>query len=112
MVIVPSTRKRDVRNLKKSTISEQSLQLTTKVSYLVLVVDKGLTWKAQMKSVLNKAYRASYITKGIFRKTWSLIPKVVYWTYTMVIRPMLICGSTVWWSRITYKFSRMELSKL
>jgi hypothetical protein len=53
MVIVSSTRKRDVRDLKKSTIFEQSLQLTTKVRYLVLVLDKGLTWKAQMKSVLN-----------------------------------------------------------
>jgi hypothetical protein len=85
MVIVPSTRKRDVRDLKKSTIFEQSLQLTTKVRYLVLVLDKGLTWKAHMKSALNKAYRASWITKGTFRKTWGLIPKVVYWTYTTVI---------------------------
>jgi len=68
MVILPSTRKRDVRDHQESTIFGQTLQLTTKVRYLVLVRDKGLTWKAQMKSVLNKAYRASWIMKGTLVK--------------------------------------------
>jgi hypothetical protein len=112
MVIIPSTRKRDVRHLKESTIFGQTLQLTTKIRYLILVLDEGLTWKAQVKSVMNKAYRTSWITKGTFSKTWGLKPKVVYWTYTVVIRPMLTCCSTVWWSRITYKVSRMGLSML
>jgi hypothetical protein len=57
-VIVTFTQKRDLRDLKKPTLSGHTLQLTTKVKYLGLILDKGLTWKAQLKNVMNKAYRA------------------------------------------------------
>jgi len=30
----------------------------------------------------------------------------------MVIRPILTYGSIVWWSRVTYNVSRMELNQL
>lgn len=40
---------------------------------------------------------------------WGLKPKVVYWIYTT---PMLTYGSTVWWSLVTYKVCKMELSRL
>jgi hypothetical protein len=43
MVIVPFTRKRDLRGLKEPTLSRHTLQLTTKVKYLGLILDKGLT---------------------------------------------------------------------
>jgi hypothetical protein len=47
MVIVPFTQNRDLRGLKKpTTLSEHTLQLTTEVKHLGLILDKGLTWKA------------------------------------------------------------------
>jgi hypothetical protein len=57
MVIVPFTRQTDLRGLKEPTLSGHTLQLTTEVKYLGLILDKGLTWKAQLKNVMNKAYR-------------------------------------------------------
>jgi hypothetical protein len=53
MVILPFTHKRDVRGLKEPTLSGHTLQLTTGIKYLGfgLVLDKGLTWKAQPKNV-------------------------------------------------------------
>jgi hypothetical protein len=48
MVIVPFTRKTDLRGLKEPTVSGHTLQLTTDVKYLGLILDKGLTWKAQL----------------------------------------------------------------
>jgi hypothetical protein len=71
-----------------------------------------LTWKAQLRNVINKAYRAFWTYKGTSDKTWGLKPRVVYWIYTMMIRPILTSGSMVWWPRVRFKVSRTELSKL
>jgi hypothetical protein len=49
MVIVPFTRKRDLRGLREPTLSRHNLQLTTEVKYHGHILDKGLTWKAQLK---------------------------------------------------------------
>jgi hypothetical protein len=85
------------------------LQLTTEVKYLGLILDKGLTWKAQLKNVMSKAYRAFWTCIG---KTWGLKPRVVLWILTMVIRSVLAYGSAVWWPRVRYNVSRTELSKI
>jgi hypothetical protein len=37
---------------------------------------------------------------------------VVYWIYTVVVRPTVTYAATVWWPRIKYGTSRAELSKL
>jgi hypothetical protein len=39
------------------------------VKYLGLTLVKELTWKAQLKNVMNKAYRAFWTCKGTFGKT-------------------------------------------
>jgi hypothetical protein len=56
-----------------------AMQMTMKVKYLGLILDKGLTWKAQQQSVMNKAYRAFWTCKSTFDKTWGLKSRVVYW---------------------------------
>jgi len=61
---------------------------------------------------MTKDCGAFWTCRGTFAKTGSLTTKVVYWTYTMVIRPMLTNGFTVWWPGVTYKVSRVELSRL
>jgi hypothetical protein len=48
MVIVPFTRKR-FKGPKGASLSGHNLQLTTEVKYLGLILDKGLTWKTQLK---------------------------------------------------------------
>ena len=61
---------------------------------------------------MTKDYEAFWICRGTFGKTCSLTTKVVYWTYTVVIRPMLTNGLTVWWPEVTYKVSRAGLIRL
>jgi hypothetical protein len=58
IVIMPFTRKRGLRVLKELALSGHTLQLTTEVGYLGLILNWGLTRKAQLKNVMNKAYRA------------------------------------------------------
>jgi len=57
MVIAPFTQKRDLRGLKEPTLSGHTLLMITEVKCLGLILDKGLMWKAQLKNVMNKAYR-------------------------------------------------------
>lgn len=64
MLIVPSIQKRDLRRLKEPTLFGHTLQMTTKVKYLGLTLDKGLTWKTQLKNAMNKANRAFWASKG------------------------------------------------
>jgi hypothetical protein len=36
----------------------------------------------------------------------------MYWIYTMVVRPIVIYAATVWWLRVNFKTSKVELGKL
>jgi hypothetical protein len=80
------------------------------VKYLGLIFDKGLTWKKQLNKAISKAYKAFWTCRGTFGKTWGLKPKVVYWIYTAVVRPIVTYAATIWWPRV--KTSQAELSKL
>jgi hypothetical protein len=111
-VVVPFTKKRDLRGLKEPTLSGHKLQLATEVKYLGLTLDKESTWKTQLGNVINKAFRAFWTCKGTFGTTWGLKPKVLHWIYIMIIIPILTYGATVWWTRVNYNISRRELNKL
>jgi len=64
MMIVPFTKKRDLRGLKEPTLSGHTLHLTTKVKYIGLILVWELTWNVQLKNVINMAYRAFWTCKG------------------------------------------------
>jgi hypothetical protein len=49
MVIVPFTCKRDLRDLKEPTLSGHTLQLTTEVKYLGVLLDKELQLTTEVK---------------------------------------------------------------
>ena len=36
------------------TVFGHTLQLTTKVKYIILTLDELLTWKAQLQNIINK----------------------------------------------------------
>jgi len=38
----------------------------TEVKYLGIILDKGLTWKTQLKNMMNKAYKAL----DLYRHIW------------------------------------------
>jgi hypothetical protein len=62
-----------------------------------------------MDKVTNKAYRAFWTCRGTVGKTWGQKPKVIYWVYTVVVRPMVTHATTAW---VQLKTSKVELSKL
>lgn len=58
IVIIRFTRKRGIRVVKELALSGHTLQLTTEVRYLGLILNRGLTRKTKLKNVMNKTYRA------------------------------------------------------
>jgi hypothetical protein len=65
------------------------IQLPSEVNYLLLTLDKGLTWKKQLDKVINKVYQAFCTSRGTFRRTWGLKPKVMHLIYTAVVRAIV-----------------------
>jgi hypothetical protein len=110
-VVIPFTRRRNIKGLKEPILFGEKIQLCSEVKYLGITLAKGLTWKKQLDKVIIKAYRAFWTCRGTFGKTWGLKPKMVYWIYTAVVRP-IVNAATVWWPRVKFKTSQAELSKL
>jgi hypothetical protein len=61
---------------------------------------------------LKPAYSAFWTCRITMGKTQGLKPRVIYWIYTVTVRPIITDGVTVWWSRVKFKTSKAELSKL
>jgi hypothetical protein len=96
---------------KEPTLSGHNLQLTTEFRYFRLILDRGLSWNALLKKVMNTAYWAFYTCTGTFGKMWGLTTRVLYWIYALVIRLILICESMIWWPRVK-PISRMGFNEL
>jgi hypothetical protein len=90
---MPFTRKRNLKGLKEPTLFNKTIQLTDEVKYLRLMLNKGLK---QLDNVLNKAYRPFWMCRSTFGKTWGVKPRVVYWIYAAVVRPIVTYAATVW----------------
>jgi adenylate cyclase len=58
MVVIPFTRKRTIKGLKELILFNKIIQLSSEVKYLVVTLDKGLTWKNQLDKIISKAYKA------------------------------------------------------
>jgi hypothetical protein len=112
MVIIPFSRKRGIKGLKEPTLFNKTIQLSSEIMYLRLMLHKGLTRKKQLGRVISEIYRAFLTCKGMFGRICGLRPQVIHWIHTVVVRPIVTYAATVWWNRIKLRISRAELSKL
>jgi hypothetical protein len=58
-VAVHFTRKRNIKGVKEPILFGKRIQLTSEVKYLGVTLDRGLTWKNQRDTVIDKAYKVS-----------------------------------------------------
>jgi hypothetical protein len=75
---------------------DMELILNNQVKYLGVILDNKLNWKFHIDNRIRKASIAYWQCRRAIGKTWGLKPKVVYWIYTSVIRPMLTYAALVW----------------
>ena len=76
------------------------LELSTQVKYLGVILDPKLNWRLHIENKCDKALRSFYQLRNSVGKTWRVTPKVAYWMYTAVIRPMITYAAVVWWPRV------------
>lgn len=86
-----------VPTFRLPTINGTALVLNEKAKFLGVILDSRLTWKANLEERTRKAQVAYFICQKAFGKTWGLTPKLVYWIFTAVVRPILMYGAAIWW---------------
>jgi hypothetical protein len=64
-VIIPFTKKGALNGLKKPRLFGKIIQLSIEFKYLGLMLDRGLMLGAQLKEVMNTAYRPSGHVKAL-----------------------------------------------
>jgi len=74
----------------------ESIPLTNSLPYLGLILDKSLTWSDHIKTKIKKVKKLSHLIKGTIGMKWGLRPIQAMWTYTAIIKPMVLYGSIVW----------------
>jgi hypothetical protein len=72
-LIIPFTRRRELKGLGEPTLFDHIVQLSNEVKYRGLTLGKGLTRKQQLDKAINKAHKAFWTCRGTFGKTWGLI---------------------------------------
>jgi Reverse transcriptase (RNA-dependent DNA polymerase). len=93
MTIVTFTRQRNKGPIKEPFLFGSRIQLLTQAKYLGLILDKGLTWKQHVQHILTKAFR---VCRDKFGKSWGLKPKMTYWMYITMVRPIVSYTALMW----------------
>jgi hypothetical protein len=70
MAVIAFPRKRNIKGLKETILFNKRIQLSSKVKYLGITTDKGLTWRKKVDKVIGKDNKAFWTCKGTFGKTW------------------------------------------
>jgi hypothetical protein len=87
------------------------LELKHQVKYLGLILDSKQNWNAHIDYRLRKASVALWQFRCAIGKTLGL-PKVVYWLYTSVVRPILTYATVLWWKKTTQSNVNIKISHL
>ncbi|KAL7726428.1 hypothetical protein ACLKA6_004568 [Drosophila palustris] len=95
--LVLFTRKTKIESFRLPTLGGTQLKLSKEAKYLGVILDSKLSWKRNSEERMKKALQAFYVCKKTFGKRWGLQPRINYWFYTAVVRPILTYGALVWW---------------
>ena len=110
-ILVPFTRKYKV-NLTPIIMEGTSIPYSGEVKYLGVILDKKLNWNRHLDTVISRAIKALWTCRGYCGKTWGLNPKMLYFIYTSMVRPIVTYASVVWWPKLMQKTSIDKCCKL
>ena len=79
------------------------------VKYLGVILDSKLNWNQHLQKIIRKTQTTFALVRRICGKKWGLRPGMVHWLYTRVIRPLILYGALVWWSKVMQKTTKNQL---
>ena len=82
------------------------------VRYLGVTLDRKLSWRPHLDDRIKRAKKFLMHVASITQKTWGPLPKLLYWTFTCVIRPMIVYGAMAWGYKVERKFFQDSLRSL
>ena len=105
------------RKYKTSPVSglklfRKEIKVSKEAKYLGVVLDSNLNWSRHLKLACGKVTQAYWACRRAFGSTWGLGPDKVRWLYTAVLRPRLVYGAAVSWSRCKLKGAKKALDKI
>jgi hypothetical protein len=102
-VIVPFTNRRKLEDLGPVTLHGKELKVLGEVNYLGVILDSKLNWNQHLQKIIRKAQTTFAVVRCMYGKKWGLIPNMVHWLYTRVIRPSILHAALVWWPKAKQK---------
>lgn len=109
--LIPFTRRRKL-NLIAPTLNGTQINFSSETKYLGIVLDRKLTWNPHLTRTTERATVAYWCCKRLLGKTWGLSPKLIYWSYRTIIRPLVTYAALVWWPKTKEKTASEKLSKV
>ena len=90
------TRKRKIDGIRIPKIKGIPIKLVYQLKYLGIILDHRLNWEANLDSRITIATISLWQCRKAYGSRWGLLPKVMFWIYTTVIRPVLTYGCFLW----------------
>lgn len=106
------TRKTKIGQYVKPHFLGKAIDISDKIKYLGVILDRKLKWKDHIEERANKAHRCWSMCRRAIGSNWGLNPMMAHWLYKSVIRPVLTYGSVVWWTSMEKKCNIITLQKV
>ncbi|XP_052744507.1 putative 115 kDa protein in type-1 retrotransposable element R1DM [Bicyclus anynana] len=109
LILFTNKRKPDLNRLPK--LFNTTLNLSTEVKYLGVIMDQKLNWKKHIETKIQRSTTILTQCKRMIGKTWGLKPHIVKWLYETVVRSSMTYACVIWWPRTLLITSQQELQK-
>ena len=110
--LVPFTRKIKREGFFVPKLFNVEINVASEVKYLGLYLDQKLTWNKHVEYKINQAKKCIMTCRRMIGKNWGLQPKMMFWMYTAIIRPMITYASVTWWCKVEQVTVRDKLRSL
>ena len=105
------TRKTKIEGLTIPKIKGIPIKLVDHVNFLGAIFDAKMKGIHNLEARIEKATVSLWQCRKAYGKNWGLSPKVMYWIYTTIIRPIILYGSFIWNHICDLKYVQQMLKK-
>ncbi|XP_054287676.1 uncharacterized protein LOC129003409 [Macrosteles quadrilineatus] len=109
--IVTFTRKRRTK-ISPPQIRGMRVKSVKETKYLGVYLDQKLTWNRHIDHVIAKGTGAMGACRRTFGKKWGLNPRLIWWIYETIVKPMVEYAALVWWQKAEQTGAAAKLQQL